>query len=218
MSFTVFARMLVFDVPLDDSCLDDVSGNLQVDAQRDSACCETDLLREVLETEAVSSSMAESDRLFDVSECMAVSSLVAESDRLHEMWKTSPASSLVAETVRLLAVLGCSAASSFAAETDHLHTVSESSGARACLFGDSAWRSRVRGLRVRQEAHSRSGSFVENSSLSSHHVDMSMHEVLVARMVSMTCMVHARIHVRVHMLHASIHLVCTVHVTIQEYM
>ena len=113
-----------FDVPLDDSCLDDVSGNLQVDAQRDSACCETDLLREVLETEAVSSSMAESDRLLDVSECMAVSSLVAESDRLHGMWKTSPASSLVAETVRLPAVLECSAASSFAAETDQLHMVS----------------------------------------------------------------------------------------------
>ena len=34
----------------------------------------------------------------------------------------------------------------------------------------TAWRSRVRGLRLRQEAHSRSGSFVENSSLSSHHV------------------------------------------------
>ena len=101
---------------------------------------------------------------------MAVSSLVAESDRLHEMLKTSPASSLVAETVRLPAVLECSAASSFAAETDQLHMVSASSGARACLFGDSAWRSRVRGLRLRQEAHSRSGSFVENSSLSSHHV------------------------------------------------
>ena len=90
-----------------------------------------------------------------------MSALVAESDRLHEMLKTSPPSSLVVETVRLPAVLVCSAASSFAAETDQLHTESESSGARVCLpFGHSAWRSRVRGLRLRREAHSRSGSFV----------------------------------------------------------
>ena len=33
-------------------------------------------------------------------------------------------------------------------------------------------------------------------------LSMSIHEVLVARMVSMTCMMHARIHVWVHMLHA----------------
>ena len=74
--------------------------------------------------------------------------------------------------MRLPAVLECSAASSFAAETDQLHTESESSGARVCLlFGHSAWRSRVRGLRLRREAHSRSGSFVENSLSSSCHVD-----------------------------------------------
>ena len=116
-----------FDVLLEVSCLDDVSGNLQVDAgvapsrcvpqcgQRDSAFC---------------------------------------------------------ETVRLPTVLECSAASSFAAETDQLHTESESCGARVCLLcGRCAWRSRVRGLRLRREAHSRSGSVVENSSLSSHHVD-----------------------------------------------
>ena len=114
--------------------------------QRDSAFCETDLLHEVLETEAASSLVAESDRLHDVSECMAVFSLVAE-------------------TVRLPAVLECLAA------TDQLHTESESSGARVCLFGHSAWRSRVRGLRLRREAHGRSVSFVENSSSSSHHVD-----------------------------------------------
>ena len=35
----------------------------------------------------------------------------------------------------------------------------------------TVWRSRVRGLRLRREAHSRSGSFVENSSSLSHHVD-----------------------------------------------
>ena len=200
-----------FDVPLEDSCLGGVSGNLQDTAQRDSACCETDLLREVLETEAVSSSMAESDRLLDVSECMAVSSLVAESDRLHEMWKTSPASSLVAETVQLPAVLECSAASSFAAETDQLHMVSESSGAR-----DSAWRSRVRGLRLRQRKRIASREVLLRI-LRCHLImlAMSIHEVFVARMVSMTCMMHARIHIWVHMLHASIHLVCTVHVIIQ---
>ena len=140
--------------------------------QRDSACCETDLLREMLETEAVPSSMAEPDRLFNVSECLAASSLVAESDRLHKMRKSFPTSSLVVGTARLSAVLECSATSSFAAETDQLHKVLErSSGARARLFGDSALRSGVRGLRLRQEAHSRLGSFVENSSLSSYHVD-----------------------------------------------
>ena len=160
-----------FDVPLGDSCFGDVSGNLQVDTQRDSACCETDLLREMLEVEAVPSSMAESDRLFNVSECLATSSLVAESDRLHERRKSSLVSLLEAGSVRPSVVLECSSTLSSAAETDQLHKVLESSVACARLFGDSALRSRVRGLRLRQEAHSRSGSFVENSSLSSHHVD-----------------------------------------------
>ena len=86
--------------------------------------------------------------------------------------ETLLASSLVAETVRLPAVLECSAASSFAAETDQLHTELEDSGARVCLpFGHSAWRSRVRGLRLRREEHSRSGNFVVDSLSSSRHVD-----------------------------------------------
>ena len=89
------------------------------------------------------------------------------------------------ETDRLHEMLECSAASSFAAETDQLQTESESSGARVCLpFGHSAWRSRVRGLRLRREAHSRSGNFVVDSLSSSRHVD-HVHTLLVAHMVSM---------------------------------
>ena len=37
--------------------------------------------------------------------------------------------------------------------------------------GHSAWRGRVGGLCLRRQAHSRSGNFVVDSSLSSHHVD-----------------------------------------------
>ena len=37
--------------------------------------------------------------------------------------------------------------------------------------GHSAWRSRVGGLRLRRQAHSRLGNFVVESLLSSHHVD-----------------------------------------------
>ena len=86
-----------------------------------------------------------------------------ETDLLHEVLETTAASSLVAE---------CTAASSFAAETDQLHAESESSGARVWHpVGYSAWRSRVGGLRLRRQAHSRSGNFVVDSSSSSHHVD-----------------------------------------------
>ena len=132
-----------------------------------------------------------------------MSSLVAETDPLHEVLETIPASSLVAETVRLPAVLECTAASSFAAETDQQHMETESSGARVCLpFGHSAWRSRVRGLRLRREAYSRSGNFVVDSLSSSRHVDHLHTQSDVAHMVSMSCMVHARIHVWSHMLHA----------------
>ena len=61
---------------------------------------------------------------------------------------------------------------SFAAETYQLHAESESSGARVCLLvGHSAWRSRVGGLRLRRQAHSRSGNFVVDSMSSSRHVD-----------------------------------------------
>ena len=108
----------------------------------------------------------------------------------------------MAETLRLPAVLECSAASSFAAETDQLYTESESSGACVCLpFGHSAWRSRVRGLRLRREAHSRSGNVVVDSLSSSRHVDQ-VHTRSVGRAhVEQFCMVHARIHVWSHMLH-----------------
>ena len=97
-------------------------------------------------------------------------------------------SSLVTETLRLPAVLECTAASSFAAETDQLHTESESSGARVCLpFGHFAWRSTVRGLRLRRQAPSRSGNFVVNSLSSSRHVDH----------------VHTRSFERAHVLHGA---------------
>ena len=58
-----------FDVPIDDSCLDGVSGNLQVDAgvapsrcvsqcgQRDSALCETERLHMVSENLVASASV-----------------------------------------------------------------------------------------------------------------------------------------------------------------
>ena len=82
-------------------------------------------------------------------------------------------SSLAAETDRLHVVLESTAAPSFAAETDQLHAESESSGARVCWHsgGHSAWRGRVGGLRLRRQAHSRSGKFDVDSLLSSHHVD-----------------------------------------------
>ena len=150
----------------------------------DDDFCETDRLHEVLETKAASSLVAESDQLHAVSECTAASSLVAETERLHE-------------------VLECTAASSFAAETDQLHAESESSCARVWHpVGHSAWRSRVGGLRLRRQAHCRSGNLLW---ILCRHLTMlttSTLEVLVAHMVSMSCMVHARIHVWSHMLHA----------------
>ena len=140
------------DVPLEDACL--VSGNLQVGAgvapsrcvpqrgQRDSALCETAQLHVVSENLVASASVAETDRLHTVSENLVASASVAETDRLLTM------SENLVEPDRLLA------ATESLASGDH-----------------SAWRSRVGGLRLRRQAHSRSGSFVENSSLSSHHVD-----------------------------------------------
>ena len=77
-----------------------------------------------------------------------------------------------------LSLIGCTRwletllASSLVAETVRLPAVLEDSGARVCLpFGHSAWRSRVRGLRLRREEHSRSGNFVVDSLSSSRHVD-----------------------------------------------
>ena len=154
-----------FDVPLEDSvCLDGVSGNLQVDAgvapsrcvpqcgQRDSALCETDRLHEVLDSFIASASVAETERLHMVSENLVASASVAETDRLLTM-----SENLVATAVEL--------------ESDRLFEVTESLAAPGVSGDHSAWRSRVGGLRLRRQAHSRSGSFVENSSLSSHHVD-----------------------------------------------
>ena len=79
----------------------------------------------------------------------------------------------MAETDRLHAVLESTAAPSFAAETDQLHAESESSGARVCWHSGvhSAWHGRVGGLRLRRQAHGRSGNFDVDSLLSSHHVD-----------------------------------------------
>ena len=51
----------------------------------------------------------------------------------------------------------------------------------------------VGGLRLRRQAHSSFVDLVSDSSLSLTMLTMSIHEVLVARMVSMTCMMHARI-------------------------
>ena len=69
-----------FDVPLEDSCLDGVSGNLQVDAgvgapryvpqcgQRDSVVCETERLHIVLENLVASASVAETELLLTMLE------------------------------------------------------------------------------------------------------------------------------------------------------
>ena len=159
---------------------------------RPSRCVHQCGQRDSDQTAGVDGDFCENDRLHEVLETKAASSLVAESDRVHELLETMDASSLVAETDRLHAVLESTAAPSLAAETDQLHVESESSGACVCC---ASWCGRVGGLRLRRQAHSRSGNFVVDSSASSHHVDMSIHEMLVAHMVSMSCMVHARIHV-----------------------
>ena len=62
-------------------------------------------------------------------------------------------------------------ASAVVPESDRLFDVTESLAAPGVSGGHSAWRSRDRGLRLRREAHSRSGNFVENSLSSSRHVD-----------------------------------------------
>ena len=51
-----------------------------------------------------------------------------------------------------------------------MHAESASIGA-GVSGGHSAWRSRVGGLRLRRQAHIRSGNFVVESLSSSHHVD-----------------------------------------------
>ena len=56
-------------------------------------------------------------------------------------------------------------------ESDRLLAVSENLAEPGVSGGHSAWRSRVGGLRLRRQAHSRSGNFVVDSSSSSHHVD-----------------------------------------------
>ena len=56
-------------------------------------------------------------------------------------------------------------------QSDRLLAATESLAAPGDSGGHSAWRSRDRGLGLRGEAHSRSGSFVENSLSSSRHVD-----------------------------------------------
>ena len=56
-------------------------------------------------------------------------------------------------------------------ESDRLLAATESLAAPGVSGGHSAWRSRDRGRRLRREAHSRSGSFVENSLSSPCHVD-----------------------------------------------
>ena len=81
------------------------------------------------------------------------------------------ASASVAETDRLLTMSENLVATAVEPESDRLLAATESLAAPGVSGDHSAWRSRVGGLRLRRQAHSRSGSFVENSSLSSHHVD-----------------------------------------------
>ena len=113
---------------------------------------------------------------------------MAETDRLHTMSVNLVASAVVPESNRLLAV-------------------SESLAVSGASGGHSAWRSRVGGLRWEM--------LLWNPCRHLTMLTMSKHEVLVAHMVSMSCMVHARIHVWVHMLHAWVRLGCTVHEGIQ---
>ena len=158
-----------FDVPLVDSvCLDGVPGFLQVGAGVASSRCVPQCgQRDSDQTADVDGDFCETDRLHEVLETKAQSSLVAESDQLHAVSECTTASSLVAET--------------------------ECSGARVWHpVGHSAWRSRVGGLRLRRQAHSRSGNFLWWI-LRRHltMLTMSIHEVLVAHMVSMSCMLHA---------------------------
>ena len=72
-------------------------------------------------------------------------------------------------------VLEKTSVSSFGAETGRLRTVSESLVAPALVAETdrlrAAWRSRVGGLRLRRQAHSRSGNFVVECLSSSHHID-----------------------------------------------
>ena len=93
-------------------------------------------------------------------------------------------------------------------ETDRPHVMLESGGAGTSAGVFRHLQDASPGVpgrpRLIVAAHSRSGhgSFVRNSSLSSHHVDHVHTRSVVARMVSMTCIMHARNHVWVHMLHA----------------
>ena len=81
------------------------------------------------------------------------------------------ASASVAETDRLLTMSENLIASAVEPESDRLLAATESLAASGVSGGYSGWRRRDRGLRLRREAHSRSGSFVENSLSSSCHVD-----------------------------------------------
>ena len=86
-----------FGVPLEDSCLDGLSGNLQIATgvapsrcvpqrrQRDSALCETERLHIVSENLVASASVAETDRLLTMLENLVPSAVVPESDRLLTM-------------------------------------------------------------------------------------------------------------------------------------
>ena len=102
-----------------------------------------------------------------------------------------------------LRLIGCTRC-----ESNRLLAVSESLAVSGASGGHSAWRSRVGGLRWE--------ILLWNPGRHLTMLTMSKHEVLVAHMVSMSCMVHARIHVWVHMLHAWVRLGCTVHDGIQE--
>ena len=131
-----------FDVPLEDACLDGVSGNLQVDAGALPSRCVGQ--RDSDQAADVEGEFHETERLHMVSENLVASASVAETDRLHTVSENLIASAVVAESDLLLAV------------TESLAVPGAS--------GHSAWRSRVRGLRLRREAHRRSGSFVEAAS------------------------------------------------------
>ena len=137
------------DVSLEDVCL--VSGNLQVNA--DAVLCETDRLHAMSESGGAGASA-------DVSRHLHGASAGANS------WlvRSGAGSSWVRPAVA-------------AGFSRHLHGASSGAPANVDDFsgaGSAGVAScGVRGLRLRKEAHSRSGSgsFVENSSLSSHHVD-----------------------------------------------
>ena len=164
-----------FDVPLEDFCLDGVSGNLQVNA--DAALCETDRLHAMSESDgagAVSSGDRSAIASADVSRHLHGASAGATS------WPVRSGAGSSGDRLAAIAagfsrhLHGASAGAPAWLVRSACVNVDDSSGAglqRAGCASAGVASCGVGGLRLRRQAHSSCVDPVSASSLSSHHVD-----------------------------------------------